>query len=61
MKFSGKVGNGPINKRLNFGGDRDRRITVWIEGLFYGFVTTGRYGKWYQPTALRDAAVQSMH
>jgi len=21
MKFSGKVGNGPINKRLNFGGD----------------------------------------
>ena len=24
MKFSGKVGNGPVNKRLNFGGDRDR-------------------------------------
>ena len=21
MKFSGKVGNGPVNKRLNFGGD----------------------------------------
>jgi len=23
MKFSGKVGNGPTNKRLNFGGDTD--------------------------------------
>jgi len=37
------------------------QITVWIEGLFSGFVTTRRYGKWYQPTALRDAAVQDMH
>jgi len=24
MKFSGKVGNGPMNKRLNFGGDPDQ-------------------------------------
>jgi len=24
MKFSGKVGNGPTNKRLNFGGDPDQ-------------------------------------
>ena len=23
MKFSGKVGNGPLNKWLNFGGDPD--------------------------------------
>ena len=23
MKFSGKVGNGPLSKRLNFGGDPD--------------------------------------
>jgi len=22
------------------------RITVWIQGLFSGFVTVGRYGKW---------------
>ena len=22
------------------------RITVWIHGLFSGFVTIGRYGKW---------------
>ena len=21
-------------------------MTVWIQGLFSGFVTTGRYGKW---------------
>jgi len=26
-----------------------------------GFVTVGRYGKWYKPTALWDAAVQGMH
>jgi len=23
MKFPGKIGNGPVNKRLNFGGDPD--------------------------------------
>jgi len=23
MKFSGKVGNGPVSKQLNFGGDPD--------------------------------------
>jgi len=23
------------------------RIAVWIQGLFSGFVTVGRYGKWY--------------
>jgi len=22
------------------------RITVWIQGLFSGFITIGRYGKW---------------
>ena len=37
------------------------RITVWIHGLFSGFVTIGRYGKWYQLTALRDAAVPGRH
>ena len=26
MKFSGKVGNGPMNKWLNFGGDLDHRL-----------------------------------
>jgi len=36
-------------------------ITIYIQGLFSGFVTIGRYGKWYQPTALRDAAVHGMH
>jgi len=34
------------------------RITVWIQGLFSGFVAIGRYRKLYQPTALRDAAVR---
>jgi len=59
MKFSGKVDNGQVNKRLNFGGDPVQ--SVWIQGLFSEFVTIGRYGKWYQPTALRDAAVHGMH
>jgi len=27
MKFSGKLGNGPLNKWLNFGGDHSR---IWI-------------------------------
>ena len=36
-------------------------ITVWIQGLFSGFVNIGRYEKWYQWTALRDAAVQVIH
>jgi len=31
MKYSGKVGNGPVNKWLNFGGDL---VTVWIQLCF---------------------------
>jgi len=27
------------------------QITVWIQGLFSGFVTIGRYEKWYHQTA----------
>ena len=27
MKFSGTVGDGPVNKRLNFGGDPRHRFT----------------------------------
>jgi len=30
MKYSGKVGNGPVNKRLNFGGDPDHRLDTRI-------------------------------
>jgi len=30
MKFSGKVGNGPENKCLNFGGDPDHRLDTRI-------------------------------
>jgi len=30
MKFSGKVGNGLMNKRLNFGGDPDHRLDTGI-------------------------------
>jgi len=37
------------------------RIIVWIQGLFSVFDTIGRYGKWYQPTALHNAAAQGMH
>jgi len=41
MKFSRKVGNGPMNKRLNFGGDPDHRLDT-----FSGFVIIGRHEKW---------------
>ena len=34
MKFSAKVGNGPMNNWLNFGGDPDHRLDTWIQGLF---------------------------
>jgi len=30
MKCSGKVGTGPVNKRLNFGGDPDHRLDTGI-------------------------------
>ena len=30
MKFAGKVGNGPVNKRLNFGGGKDTGIVFRI-------------------------------
>jgi len=43
MKFSGKVGSGPVNKGLNFGGDPDHRLDIEIVSVF---VTIGRYGKW---------------
>jgi len=35
MKFSGKVGNGPLNKRLNFSGAKWRRKSC----MFCWFVT----------------------
>ena len=45
MKFARKIGNGPMNKRLNFGGDPDHCLMDTGAGLFSGFVTIGRYGK----------------
>jgi len=48
MKFSGKVGNGPVNKRLTFGGDLDHRLDT---GIVSAFDTVERYRKGYQPTA----------
>jgi len=30
MKFLGNVGNGPVNKRLNFGGDPNHRLHTGI-------------------------------
>jgi len=43
MKFSGKVGNGPLANRLNFGGDPDYRLGLGI--VFPGFDTIGRSRK----------------
>ena len=39
-KFSAKVGNGPMNNRLNFGGDPDHRLNT---GIVSRLVTIGRY------------------
>jgi len=57
MKLSGKAGNGPVNKWLNLGGDPGHRLDTGIQGLFSGFVSIGRYKKWYQSTVpvLHDA------
>jgi len=44
MRFSVKVGNRPINKRSNFGGDPDHRLDTRI--VFGIRITIGRYGKW---------------
>ena len=40
MKFSGKVGNGPVNKWLNFVGDPDRR-SVWTVSRYTGKTCLG--------------------
>jgi len=58
MKFSWKVGDGPMNKSLNFGGDSHRRLDTRIVFRIRHY---WEIRKWYQPTALRDAAVQGMH
>ena len=56
MKCSGKVGSGLMNKRLNFGVDPDNRLDT---GIVFRIRHFGTYEKWYQPTALRNAAVQA--
>jgi len=43
VKFSGKVGDEPLNKRLNLGGDP---VTFWMQRLLSEFVTIRRCGKW---------------
>jgi len=35
VKFSGKVSNGPVNKRLNFGGDLEHRLDTGIVHYYY--------------------------
>ena len=42
MKFSGKVGNRPLNELLNFGGDPDHRLDT---GIVFR-IRHGSYGKW---------------
>ena len=58
MKFSGKVGNGPVNNRLNFDGDPDHRLNTVIVFRIRHY---WQIQKLYQPTALRDPAMVSMH
>jgi len=41
MKLPGKTGNGPTNKRLNFGGDSDHRAG-YGSGIPYHYCDTAR-------------------
>jgi len=61
MKFFGKVGNGPVNKWLNFGGDPVHRLDTGIIFRIRHFWEIRKVVSSYQPTALRDAAVHGMH
>jgi len=46
MKFSGKDGNGPMNKWLNFGGDPDYRLDT---GIFLWICHCWEIGKVVSP------------
>jgi len=41
MKFSGNVGNGPMNKRSNFGGDADHHLDTGIVFLIHSSLLKG--------------------
>jgi len=56
MKFSGNVGNGPMNKRLNFGGEMNHCLDIGIVFRIRHYWEIRN-----QPTALRDAGVQGKH
>ena len=43
MKFSGTVGTGPLNRRLNFGGGPDHRLDT---GIVLRIRHYWAYGKW---------------
>jgi len=36
------------------------QITVWIQGLFSGFITIGRYGKWLTVISLLLILIRPM-
>jgi len=57
MKFSGTVGNGPVNKWLNFAGDTDHCVDTWIG---FRFVTIGKYGKWLTDMNLLFILIRQM-
>jgi len=44
MKFSGKVGNGPVNNWLNFGGNSDHRLDTGIVFLIWYYWEIGKAG-----------------
>jgi len=46
MKLPGKVGNAPVNKWVNFGGDPDHCLDTGTVFQIRHNWETGRYGKW---------------
>ena len=56
MKFSGKVGNEPLNKRLNFGGDLDHRLDTGIVFLIRHYWETRKVANEHSFILIRQMA-----
>ena len=57
MQFSGKVGNGPMNTWLNFGGDPVYHLDT---GIVSGFDIIGKHGKWLRDVNLLLILIRQM-
>ena len=56
MKFSAKVGNGPVNKCLNFGGNLDHRLDTEIVSLIRNCWEIRKVVNWHSFILIRQMA-----